>query len=145
MAAAGGHSKNIANRSKKKMKKDCNRYERVPISDKTADGMTMNINDLKYLQRMFLLQDDAFEHLMEIQEEKIAARVSEMVAEKNATVIIFLEKINSRLDVIERRLDRDSARLDRLERYIRIENVLIRFAIAVGLATLLSTFVIKFI
>ena len=41
------------------------RYENIPISDKTRQGMTLNIDDLQAISRLLMLQDDVYEDMFD--------------------------------------------------------------------------------
>ena len=51
-----------------------NRYENVPISDKTKQGMTLTIDDLAAIGRLLTLQDNYYDE----QFEKIFKAVDEV-------------------------------------------------------------------
>jgi hypothetical protein len=47
------------------MKKSSTRYDHVPISQKTREGMTLNSNDLQAIGRLLSLQDNVYDEEFE--------------------------------------------------------------------------------
>ena len=57
---------------------DINRYDNVPLSDKTRQGMSLNIDDLAAIGRLLTLQDDAYDERFEELEAKFDSLLSEI-------------------------------------------------------------------
>lgn len=70
-----------------------NRYENVPLSDKTKKGMVLTIDDLAAIGRLLTLQDDYYDDRF--------------------------DKIERKLDSIMEKLDDHEKRIKRLEREFR--------------------------
>jgi septal ring factor EnvC (AmiA/AmiB activator) len=109
--------------------KDSNRYDKVPMSEKSKSGMSLKIEDILYLQRMFCLQDAAFEDVLEDREQKMLTSLAEIISSQNDIIFKQLElqtqtlmevkkeiiSINHRLDAIEAHMKTTDKRLDALE------------------------------
>jgi hypothetical protein len=48
-----------------------NRYDNIPLSEKTRQGMTLTIDDLAAIGRLLTLQDDYYDELFERVERKL--------------------------------------------------------------------------
>jgi hypothetical protein len=72
------------------------RYDNPPISKKTRDGMSLNIDDLGAIGRLLSLQDNWIEEQMQEVRDAIAC-------------------VNVRIDDVERRVDNCEGRLDVIE------------------------------
>jgi hypothetical protein len=70
----------------------CNKYDKVFVSDGTKEGMSLNVNDIKYMQRMFSLQDDCFEDILERRDKRLTENLAEIIIAHNKAIFEELEK-----------------------------------------------------
>lgn len=102
------------------------RYDQVPVSEITKSGMSLNNDDVMFMQRMFLLQDACFEELLENQEKRLMKAFAEIIFKELQKQTEMIEDINisinsilERIDGIEKRLVFDKSRMDRIESTLR--------------------------
>jgi gas vesicle protein len=71
-------------------------YDHIPVSKKTREGMSLNIDDRAYLQRMFCLQDEVTEkYISDVYDTHailITDTVREMLDEQKEQIIEMLSK-----------------------------------------------------
>ena len=77
------------------------KYDNVRVSDITKGGMTLTIDDLKYLQRMLSLQDDCFEIQLETLKNDVTTSLARVIMQQNEVVLSKLAKIHSDIEEIK--------------------------------------------
>ncbi len=131
--------------------KKVSRYDQIQVSEDTAKGMNLNINDLTFIKRVFDLQDAANEE----QNENLIKQVAEVIAPIHAKlekldcsilsiqssikdIVKSIEAINLRLDNIGKVTDDHSRIINRLVRTQRWWNVALRILIAVAISAIIT-------
>ena len=73
-------------------------YSNIPISKKTSCGMSLNIDDRAFLQRMFTLQDNVYEDLLaktlDIRDKQLTGTLAEVLQDHYNRVFVLLEEQN---------------------------------------------------
>jgi uncharacterized protein Yka (UPF0111/DUF47 family) len=84
-------------------KKDRYNIEKLPISDKTRDGLTPeNINYIGAIGRMLSLQDEFIEQTYEDSITKTLGLVGEMIKEQNEAIFSKINEQNKIIKQIQR-------------------------------------------
>ena len=124
---------------------------KVPISDKVKEGMTLTVEDQQWLKRLLDLQSDTFNDAFDVNIKELTGALAEVIQAQNMKVFAVMEKqtesiervsanvdrIVGRLDIIETRLvsleksgnDREK-RIAFLERYASLPQTIMRHVIA---------------
>lgn len=131
--------------------KKVSRYDQIQISEDTAKGMNLNINDLTFIKRVFDLQDAANEE----QNEKIVKEVVEIITPifkrlenldnsilsikgSIGEIVLSIGAINKRLDKMAEITDDHTKIINRLVRTQKWWNVAGRILIAVAISAIIS-------
>ena len=78
-----------------------NRYENVPLSEKTKSGMTLTIDDLAAIGRLLTLQDDYYDEQFEKINKKLD-EVQKMLANHEKRICALEKKLAKHLDEHEK-------------------------------------------
>jgi septal ring factor EnvC (AmiA/AmiB activator) len=127
-----------------------NKYEKILVSETTVKGMSWNIDDIKYMQRMFTLQDDYFEEVLDRRDKILIEQLAEISCQQNKLIFEELKKqttqiaailteialINQRLDSTDAKIENNEIRIQALEKYSSWENTTVRIILAVTLSVL---------
>lgn len=87
------------------------------ISLKTQKGMSLNIDDRKFIK----VQND---HIIEVVNEKMAENIkylAEILISNNNKMFDFMDEIRGELRKINKRIDNHEARILKLENYIELK------------------------
>lgn len=106
----------------------------TPLSDKTAQGMTLTVDDQKWIKLLF----DRAEEINLTNSIKIIDTFKDMLAEHKREIFIALDKINERLDSIEENLDNKEFRLALVEKHISWPGTIMRVGVGVIVGIIIS-------
>jgi hypothetical protein len=111
--------------------------ENTSMSKKTKEGMSLTVDDQKWIKLLFDRQDEInlsnFTRIIESFENKLNA-----LEEK---FFVALDKINGRLDSIEDSIDDKDARLKIIERHISPSGTLVRVGLGVAIGIIISVII----
>jgi len=74
------------------MAKTNNRYENIPVSTKTREGMSLTSDDIQYLQRMLTVQDDSWNEAFDINIEQLIKALKSVIKESHDRMFTILEE-----------------------------------------------------
>ena len=99
--------------------------ENVPVSKETRKGMTLNIDDITWLERRFSLQEQTFADEMEDLFNGFALKLCESFQQHNKLVFTAIDKLTVSVDNLGKeihnlnmRIDDIDARVQKLEKII---------------------------
>jgi hypothetical protein len=111
--------------------------ENTSMSKKTKEGMSLTVDDQKWIKLLFDRQDEInlsnFTRIIESFENKLNALEEKFFA--------ALDKINGRLDSIEDSIDDKDARLKIIERHISPSGTLVRVGLGVAIGIIISVII----
>ena len=99
----------------------CNKYDDVFISDLTRSGMTLTVDDCKFLKSILCRQDDDIEDQMGKLEERLIGSVAKVLMEYNKNILEKLSEIQG--DIIHIREDIREIKNDVLDIYKEINTL----------------------
>ena len=81
-------------------------YSNIPVSEKTIEGMSLNINDRAYLQRMFYLQDEVTQKYIsdtyDTHAKLIIDTVKEMLDDRNKEIYCTMKDIKKSINLLRK-------------------------------------------
>ena len=92
--------------------------EEAPVSAKTRKGMSLNIDDRKWIKRQ---NDDLIDYIKEKLDDNLRF-IAEILIDNNNKMLDFMDEIRGELKKINKRLDEHEARITRLEDCIKLKN-----------------------
>lgn len=144
-----------------KKKPECGRYDNILVSERTKSGMSLNVNDIKFMIRLISTQDDYNEEFIvtEIKkrDEELTSQLAQTLGEQlkgiNSSLTAIasdindirneIVKINKRLDATDEKILENEKRIIALERFASWQQTAIRISLAVAIS-LLAYFAINY-
>lgn len=134
-------------------KSKCDKYNNIPVSSRTKSGMTLTIDDLKFMKMLICNQDDYIEEMIEKRDQVLTNQLAQTLQEQLKSIHeqlkiiasdindirIDIGKINMRLDATDEKIVESERRIKALEKYASIENTAIRITLAVALSVIAGT------
>jgi hypothetical protein len=95
------------------------RYDGITVSEKTAAGMTLTIDDRKFIKVCLDVSDSQTEEYvikaLDLRDKIMFAAIKEFIIEENSKIHVRLDALDSRIERIENRLDEYDRRIVKLE------------------------------
>jgi len=101
----------------KKIKYDSTK---VPVSEETIKGMSLNINDLAWFERRLSLQEAAFSEEMEALFNGFADKLLETVNDHNKLVFDAIDKLTRSVDNLGKEICNVNKRIDDIEVRVQV-------------------------
>jgi len=109
--------------------------DELPISDRTRQGMTLNIDDQKWIKVLFDRQDQFIKDTYDEHAVYIIDAVKELLKEQTKSLDLRFDAIDKRLTSIEAGASDREKRIEYLEKRASLPYMIIRygFVIAIGI------------
>lgn len=113
---------------------------KLPLSEKTKEGMSLTVDDQKWIKLLFDRQDEINVN----NSIKIIETFKDLLVQHKKEIFSALDRINLRLDSIEASLDNKESRLMIIERHISPSGTFLRVGLGVVIGVMISilTFII---
>jgi len=102
-------------------------YSSIPISEHTSQGMSWNIDDRAYLQRMFCLQDEVTQKYISdtyaANTKLIIDTVKSLFDERNKEIFAILKDVKKSINRLRKEVKEHEKRLTYIEEILNIEDV----------------------
>ena len=98
---------------------DTSKYDNVYVSDKTENGMTLTIDDRKFIKSCLDFQDEYTEEYvvkaLDLRDKELFKAIREFIIEENKKIHIRLDALDTRIERIEGKLNEYDKRISKLE------------------------------